>query len=60
VPTRHAKIGIWENNIPLSREQLRQIIDNLIATADTQDYKSIVSAIKRIIPEYIGDKVRNN
>jgi FlaA1/EpsC-like NDP-sugar epimerase len=60
VPTRHAKIGIWENNIPLSREQLRQIIDNLIATADTQDYKSIVSAIKRIVPEYIGDKVRNN
>ena len=60
VPTRHAKIGIWENNISLSREQLRQIIDSLIATADAQDYKSIVSAIKRIVPEYIGDKVRNN
>jgi len=60
VPTRHAKIGIWENNIPLTREQLRQMIDNLVMTADTQDYTQIVSAIKRIVPEYIGDKVSKN
>ena len=60
VPTRHAKIGIWENNILLSREQLRQMVDNLVVMADTQDYKSIISVIKRIVPEYIGDKVRNN
>jgi FlaA1/EpsC-like NDP-sugar epimerase len=59
VLTRHAKIGIWGNNITLGRQQLRQIVDNLIAIADTQDHKSIVSAIKQIVPEYIGDKVSN-
>ena len=60
VPTRHAKIGIWENNISLTREQLHQMINGLIVTADTQDYMQIVSAIKQIVPEYIGDKVSNN
>jgi FlaA1/EpsC-like NDP-sugar epimerase len=60
VPTRHAKIGIWGNNIPLSREQLHQMMDNLVLMADTQDYKSIVSTIKLIVPEYLGDKGRNN
>jgi FlaA1/EpsC-like NDP-sugar epimerase len=60
VLTRHAKIGIWENNITLSREQIHQMIDNLVITADTQDYKQIVSTIKQIVPEYIGDKVNKN
>jgi FlaA1/EpsC-like NDP-sugar epimerase len=60
VPTRHAKIGIWENNIPLTREHLRQMIDSLIVTADTQDYMQIVSAIKQMVPEYIGGRVSKN
>jgi FlaA1/EpsC-like NDP-sugar epimerase len=60
VPTRHSKIGIWGNNIPLTREQLRQMINDLVVTAETQNYVNIVSAIKRIVPEYIGDKVNKN
>ncbi|MGB8226821.1 MAG: nucleoside-diphosphate sugar epimerase/dehydratase [Sedimentisphaerales bacterium] len=60
VPTRHSKIGIWENNIPFTREQLHQMINNIIAIADTQDYARIVSLIKQMVPEYIGDKVNKN
>jgi FlaA1/EpsC-like NDP-sugar epimerase len=60
MPTCHAKIGIWENNITFSREQLHQMINSLIVTADMQDYMQIVSAIKQIVPEYIGDKVNKN
>lgn len=60
VPTRHSKIGIWENRIPYTRQQLRQMIDDLVATADTQDYTRIVSAIKQIVPEYIGDRISKN
>jgi FlaA1/EpsC-like NDP-sugar epimerase len=60
VPTRHPKIGIWTNKITLNREQLCRIIDGLVKIADTQDYKQIISVIKQIIPEYIGDKVNNN
>lgn len=54
MPTRHNKIGIWENRIPYTREQLHQMISDLVALADTQDYVRIVSAIKQIVPEYIG------
>jgi FlaA1/EpsC-like NDP-sugar epimerase len=57
LPTRHAKIGVWKNSVPFTREQLHQMIDNIVTIADTQDYAKIVSAIKRIVPEYIGDKV---
>lgn len=57
VTTRHPKISIWKKNQPLSREELRQRIDNLISIADLQDHKQIVSFIKQIVPEYIGDKV---
>jgi len=60
MPTRHAKIGIWENNIPLTREQLHQMINSLVVTADTQDYTQIVSAMKQIVPEYISSKVSKN
>jgi FlaA1/EpsC-like NDP-sugar epimerase len=60
VPTRHVKIGIWKNNIPYTREQLHQMINNLVVMADTQDYVQIVSTIKQIVPEYIGDKVSKN
>jgi FlaA1/EpsC-like NDP-sugar epimerase len=57
VTTRHPKISIWKKNQPLSREELRQKIDNLISIADLQDHSQIVSFIKQIVPEYIGDKV---
>jgi FlaA1/EpsC-like NDP-sugar epimerase len=60
VPTRHPKIGIWGTNIAISREQLHQMIGGLVSTANTQDYKQIVSAIKNLVPEFIGDKVNNN
>ncbi|MGA2916419.1 MAG: nucleoside-diphosphate sugar epimerase/dehydratase [Sedimentisphaerales bacterium] len=60
MPTRHNKIGIWKNRLPYTREQLHQMIDNLVALADTQDYVQIVSTIKQIVPEYIGDKVNKN
>jgi FlaA1/EpsC-like NDP-sugar epimerase len=60
IPTRHSKIGIWGNKISLGREQLCKIIGSLVVTADTQDYKQIVSSIKQIVPEYIGDKVNKN
>jgi FlaA1/EpsC-like NDP-sugar epimerase len=60
VLTRHPKISIWQKNQPLSREQLREKIDNLIGIADFQDHRQIVSYIKELIPEYIGDKVNNS
>jgi FlaA1/EpsC-like NDP-sugar epimerase len=60
MPTRHNKIGIWKNRISYTREQLHQMISDLVALADTQDYVRIVSAIKQIVPEYIGDKVNKN
>jgi FlaA1/EpsC-like NDP-sugar epimerase len=60
MPTRHVKIGIWENSIPYNRQQLCHLIDNLVAMADTRDYKDIVATIKQIVPEYIGNRVSNN
>jgi FlaA1/EpsC-like NDP-sugar epimerase len=56
VPTRHPKIGIWQRNVTLSREMLYEKINNVIAMADTQDYKRIVEIIKQLVPEFIGDK----
>lgn len=60
IPTRHSKIGIWGTNITISREQLHQMIGGLVSTADTQDYKQIVTAIKQLVPEFIGDRISNN
>ncbi len=54
VPTRHPKIGIW-NNIPADREKLRIDIETLIDIAHSQNYDKIVEQVKVIIPEYIGD-----
>jgi FlaA1/EpsC-like NDP-sugar epimerase len=59
VPTRHSKIGIWQRNVTLSREILYERINNVIAVADTQDYKRIVEGIKQLVPEFIGDKKPN-
>lgn len=55
-PTRHSKISIWKN-IGADRDFLRSNIEKLVETADTQDHKKIVSKIKVIVPEYIGDKI---
>jgi len=60
VLTRHPKISIWQKNQPLSREQLIEKINNLVAVADFQDHKQIVAHIKELVPEYIGDKVNNS
>jgi len=57
VPTRHAKISIWQKSAPAGREVLYEKISNLITTADSQDYKQIVAALKQLVPEFIGDKV---
>ena len=59
VPTRHPKIGIWQRNVSLSRELLYEKINNVIAIADTQDYKRIIECIKQLVPEFIGDKKAN-
>ena len=59
LPTTHPKIAAWKN-IPKDRETLRKEIDNLIEVSPTQDHKKIVGVIKRLIPEYIGDKVNGN
>ena len=60
VQTCHSKIGVWQRNTPLNRETLYEKISNLVATADTQDYKQIVAQIKQLVPEFIGDKVNGN
>jgi FlaA1/EpsC-like NDP-sugar epimerase len=53
-PTRHPKIGVWEN-IPADREKLYADIDELVALAkQQQDYDKIVEKVKQLIPEYIG------
>ncbi len=60
VTTRHPKISVWQKNQPLAREALREKIENLIGVADLQNHKQIVSFIKEIVPEYIGDKVNGS
>lgn len=59
LPTRHPKIGIWKN-IPVDRDTLHSRIEELINTAQTQDYEKIVSKIKNIIPEYLGNTHNNS
>ena len=59
LPTKHPKIAAWQN-IPKDRETLHGEIANLLEISPTQDYQKIVELIKRLIPEYIGDKVITN
>ncbi|MHB0946373.1 MAG: polysaccharide biosynthesis protein [Sedimentisphaerales bacterium] len=56
MPTRHQKIGVWQKRGDLDRERLHHKIADLVSVADTQDYKIIVSGIKQLVPEFIGDK----
>ncbi|MBN2455973.1 MAG: polysaccharide biosynthesis protein [Sedimentisphaerales bacterium] len=57
--TRHSKISIWKN-IPTDRETLYAGIQKLVEIAKTQDYKSIVGEIKKLVPEYSGNAITNN
>ena len=59
VATRHSKIAIWKN-IPKDREMLCKGIEGLVAVADMQDHDKIVAIIKKLIPEYMGEKANNN
>ena len=59
LPTSHPKITAWKN-IPKDRETLRTEIENLLAVSPTQNHKNIVEIIKRLVPEYIGDKTNGN
>jgi FlaA1/EpsC-like NDP-sugar epimerase len=52
-PTRHPKIGIW-NNIPMDRNKLRTGINELVNIAKMQDHDTIVQKIKDLVPEYRG------
>jgi FlaA1/EpsC-like NDP-sugar epimerase len=54
LPTRHPKIGIWKN-IPVDRESIVSIIEELVTIAQTQDRRRIVEGIRRLVPEYIGE-----
>lgn len=55
LPTKHPKIAVWQNRV-YERDKLRSLINDLIEVAPTQDHSRIVTAIKNLIPEYIGDK----
>jgi len=57
-PTRHPKIGIWQN-IPMDRDLLLASIDELVDAAKNQDHSEIVRKIKHLVPEYIGDNNNN-
>jgi FlaA1/EpsC-like NDP-sugar epimerase len=56
LPTGHPKIAAWKN-ISKDRQTLYSEIGRLVGIADAQDYEQIVNSIKRLIPEYIGDRI---
>jgi FlaA1/EpsC-like NDP-sugar epimerase len=56
LPTRHPKIAAWQNK-PMDRIVLRNYIEEMVLTAKSQNHAKIVAVIKKLIPEYIGDKM---
>ena len=52
--TRHPKIGIWKN-VPADEAALDDAVSELLKVADNADHHEIVSLIKRVVPEYVGD-----
>ncbi len=56
IQTKHPKIAIWKTRA-VDRERLYCNIEELIKVAPSQNHKQIVQAIKKLIPEYMGDKV---
>jgi FlaA1/EpsC-like NDP-sugar epimerase len=53
VPTQHPKIAVWRN-IPVDRQKLREGIEHLVRSADTQNCEQILKHIRDLVPEYIG------
>jgi len=53
IPTQHPKIAIWKT-ITKDRQELWAGIEKIVNVAPTQDRSKIVAAIKKLIPEYIG------
>ncbi|MCJ7693312.1 MAG: polysaccharide biosynthesis protein [Sedimentisphaerales bacterium] len=56
--TRHPKIGIW-NNIPMDRQALHAGINELLEIAQNQNHSEIISKVKHLVPEYMGEKEEN-
>ncbi len=56
--TRHPKIGIW-NNIPMDRQTLHAGINELLEIAQNQNHSEIISKVKHLVPEYMGEKEEN-
>jgi FlaA1/EpsC-like NDP-sugar epimerase len=54
LPTRHPKIGVWQNR-PMDRRQLHDGIERLMAMSQSLDRDEIVELVKRLVPEYIGN-----
>jgi len=52
--THHPKISIWKN-IPMDRERLLAGMGEVLGVAQTQDRALIVSKVKSLVPEYIGN-----
>ncbi|MBN1766587.1 MAG: polysaccharide biosynthesis protein [Sedimentisphaerales bacterium] len=53
--TRHPKISIWKN-VPADEQTLNQTVERLLRVADRPDsHARIVSIIKEVVPEYVGD-----
>ncbi len=55
VQTRHPKISIWKN-VPAEESHIDETIEKLLKVANKKDnHAEIVSLIKCVIPEYVGD-----
>jgi FlaA1/EpsC-like NDP-sugar epimerase len=55
VQTRHPKIAIWKMK-QIDRKVLYSYMDELFGVIHTQDHSKIVRVVKKLIPEYIGDR----
>ena len=56
--TRHPKIGIWKN-IPMDRQRLHAGINELVEIAQNQNHSDIISKVKNLVPEYMGENGEN-
>jgi hypothetical protein len=54
LPTKHPKIAAWKN-ILADRQTLYAGIEKLLSIAKTQDHQKIVTLIKELVPEYLGN-----
>jgi FlaA1/EpsC-like NDP-sugar epimerase len=52
--TKHPKIAAWKN-ILADRQTLYAGIEKLLSVAKTQDHQKIVTLIKELVPEYLGN-----